>query len=99
MINELINELAKNFSNKKEHIIKDELIRFLKEGLVYIEETEVESYLNVGELNLSGALRLRIKNDDYILKLEKENEELKKIKDHCEKCGCNEFLCGHNARE
>ena len=20
-------------------------------------------------------------------------------KDHCEKCGCNEFLCGHNARE
>jgi hypothetical protein len=26
------------------------------------------------------------------------NFENKKVLDHCEKCGCNEFLCGHNKR-
>jgi len=26
------------------------------------------------------------------------NFEDNKILDHCEKCGCNEFLCGHNKR-
>ncbi len=33
-----------------------------------------------------------------------ENKRLRKTmsvrpKDHCEKCGCTEFLCGHNRRE
>ena len=25
--------------------------------------------------------------------------KLKNIKDYCEECGCNEFLCGHNKKE
>jgi hypothetical protein len=24
--------------------------------------------------------------------------EFSQIKDHCDQCGCNEFLCGHNKR-
>lgn len=31
--------------------------------------------------------------------LKKFIKELKKISDTCEKCGCNEFLCGHNKRD
>ena len=96
MIEELLKELVQNFSKQREQIIKDELIRFLKEGLIWIEETTPEPYLDGGELKMQGSIRLRVKNDDYILQLEKQ---LAEAKDHCEKCGCNEFLCGHNRKE
>lgn len=35
--------------------------------------------------------------DSFIKDL--EIKELKKIKDHCDKCGTTEFLCGHNKRD
>ena len=35
---------------------------------------------------------------DEILKLTKLNKRLSEINDTCEKCGCTEFLCGHNTR-
>lgn len=36
---------------------------------------------------------------DRVEILESEVKYLREVKDHCEKCGCNEFLCGHNSRE
>lgn len=96
MIDELVRDLAKRYAIKKELLIKDELLRFFKEGLIYIEEYPSTLPTDCGTFSAREAsIRLRVKNDDYILHLEKQ---LASMKDHCEKCGCNEFLCGHNAR-
>jgi len=45
-------------------------------------------------------LQLQIKaKDKWIGQLLKQIEELAKISDICQKCGCSEFLCGHNKRD
>ena len=45
-------------------------------------------------------LHLQIKaKDKWISQLLKQIEELEKISDICQKCGCGEFLCGHNKRD
>lgn len=45
-------------------------------------------------------LHLQIKaKDKWISQLLKQIEELEKISDICQECGCSEFLCGHNKRD
>tara|TARA_R110001632_G_scaffold161915_2_gene280266 strand:- start:1471 stop:1689 length:219 start_codon:yes stop_codon:yes gene_type:complete len=62
----------------------------------------MEEWVEVREI----AIKYNRANDmlGFFNEIIEENKRLRKTmemrtKDHCEKCGCNEFLCGHNARE
>jgi len=52
---------------------------------------------NLEKLNSAGSDEL-LKKHKEILELNRHIIELEKVRDTCIKCGCNEFLCGHNAR-
>ena len=63
--------------------------------MILIKESKMQKEIETDDETI-GELRLQIKEKNkWISELLAEVES---IKDTCEKCGCNEFLCGHNRR-
>jgi len=82
---DIIQESERNFESKREKIILEQLSDLINRGLLEIQSTvpvitRKDSPENSKvELEISSAVRLVLKDREYIEKLEKENGELKAI--------------------
>lgn len=84
-MNDILHKTAKQASELKEAIILEQLSELINRGLLIIEETQPLLTINRRcedkhgvELKMSQGIRLVLKDQEHIEKLEKENAELKK---------------------
>lgn len=77
----LAQELIKQSAKKQEEYILSQLNEFISRGLIVVERTQVTFIRDEmsNEIKISQGIRLVLKDQEYIEKLEKENKELKNL--------------------
>jgi len=77
----LIKETATKMAEQKEKMLLEQLSELLDRGLLVIEQTQPvlvhESHTN--ELRMEQSVRLVLRDQEYVEKLEKENTELREV--------------------
>jgi hypothetical protein len=75
----MVLDLVKEFTKKSEIEILNQLNEFCSRGLLIVEQTApvLVQAENSHQIELRSSIRLKLKDQEYIEKLEKENTELK----------------------
>ena len=60
---------------------------------------KTEMSVCIEKINSKVMVNMRKTHREIAMEILTLEKQLAEIKDHCEKCGTTEFLCGHNARE
>ena len=79
----VVKELTHDIHQATEKAMLDQLNDFVSRGLIVVEMTQpilVQDF-NSSEIKIQQQVRLTLKDKEYILKLEKENQEMKDLLD------------------
>lgn len=77
--NNIINEITKQISEKQNDLLMEQLNDLVSRGLLIIEHTQPVLVRSISEdkIELRQAIKLTLKDKEYIIKLEEENEQMK----------------------
>lgn len=76
---DFINNTVMSLLRQKEEIIMKEFNELVSKGLLVVEQTEMKLFQHPmkNEIKMEQGVRLVLKDQEYIEKLEEENKELK----------------------
>lgn len=80
---QMMNEVAKEISQQKENLLLEQLNDLVSRDLIVIEQTQpvLVQDSDSNKLIFRQAIKLTLKDKEYILKLEEENKQLKETLD------------------